>query len=35
LQDRVFMTKIIRLGFISSLVIMGFGLLIIMKDLIG
>jgi hypothetical protein len=35
LQDRVFLTKIIWLGFISSLVIMGIGLWVIMTDLLG
>ena len=35
MQDRVFLTKMIRLGFISSLVIMGIGLFVIMKGLLG
>jgi hypothetical protein len=35
LQDKVFLTKLIRLGFISSLVIMGIGLYLIMTTLLG
>jgi hypothetical protein len=35
LQDKVFLTKIIWLGFISSLVIMGIGLWVILKNLLG
>jgi len=35
LQDKVFMTKVIWLGFISSLVIMGIGVIVIVADLLG
>lgn len=35
LHDRVFLTKIIWLGFIFSLVLMVIGLWIILADLIG
>jgi len=35
LHDRVFLTKVIWLGTISSLVIMGIGVWVIMTNLLG
>ncbi len=35
LRDRVFMTKLIWIGFIFSLVLMAIGIVVIAKDLFG
>lgn len=35
LRDPTFLTKLIWLGFIFSLVLMGLGLFVIMRDILG
>jgi len=35
LRDRVFLSKVIMIGFLASLVFIGIGLFVIVKDIIG